>query len=105
MSVDAFLQAAAAGDAERTEEIVAEEPELAAASLHVAAVLGLESEVRRLLGEDRSRVAALLDAGADTTISDPEHDSVPLGWAQYGRESRFAPEGDYELCIQALAAR
>jgi ankyrin repeat protein len=72
-SVDAFLRAAAAGDAERAEEIVAREPGLTAASVHVAAVLGLESEVRRLLAEDRSRVA--LHAG------DPPGD--PLVWLCY----------------------
>ena len=28
-----------------------------------------------------------------------------LGWARYGQESGFAPEGDYDRCIRALAAR
>jgi ankyrin repeat protein len=53
---DAFLDAVAAGDAARASEVVRAEPGLTA-SLHVAAVLGLEDEVRRLLAEDSGEVA------------------------------------------------
>jgi ankyrin repeat protein len=72
-SVDAFLHAAAAGDAERALAIVESEPGIAGESLHVAAVLGLDSEVRRLLAEDRSQVAV--------RAGDPPGD--PLVWLCY----------------------
>lgn len=57
-SVEAFLRAVATGDAERAEAVVARDPKLATSNLHVAAVLGLKSDVRRLLDEDRSLVSA-----------------------------------------------
>lgn len=55
-AVAAFLAAVEAGDAGRALEIVRAEPRLPTASLHVAAVLGLEAEVRRLLAADPTLV-------------------------------------------------
>jgi ankyrin repeat protein len=83
-SVDAFLHAVAAGDAERAEELAARGPELAATSLHAAAVLGLVGEVRRLLEQDRSQLSA--QAG------DPP--AEPLVWLCY---SPFHGERDEGL--------
>jgi hypothetical protein len=80
-SVDTFLHAAAAGDAERALAIVESEPGIAGESLQVAAVLGLDSEMRRLLA-----------------------DSDALGWAEHGRQAGIEPDGDYDRCIRALAA-
>ncbi len=35
-------------------------------------------------------VRALIDAGADPTTRDPDHDSTPLGWAQYAQQHHIA---------------
>jgi len=56
-AVNAFLEATAAGDAAGALEVLRSEPSIPAESLHVAAVLGLEAEVRRQLSEDGSQVA------------------------------------------------
>src|SRR5688572_28380174 len=56
-AVDAFLGAVLAGDAGRAREVLRAEPAIAESSLHVAAVLGLEGEVRRQLGDDPGLIA------------------------------------------------
>ena len=65
--------------------------ETGATALHYAAIRGHAASVR-----------ALLAAGADTTIRDAEHDSNPLGWAEYGKETTHESEGDYDDCLTAL---
>lgn len=49
------------------------------AALHLAAMLGHIDVVR-----------ALLDAGADPALPDPEHQSTPAGWARHGGFSDVA---------------
>jgi hypothetical protein len=90
MSADAFLQAAAAGDAARAEELLRADPGIAGASLHVAAAAGLEAEVRRHLARDGALVAA--------RAGEPPGD--PLLWLCY---SPFLGERDDGL--EAAARR
>jgi ankyrin repeat protein len=85
VTVDAFLQAVAAGDAERAREIHANDPGIATASLHVAAALGDEDAVRRHLA-----AGAPIDAKA----GDPPGD--PLIWLCY------SPFDDLEAAARAL---
>ena len=56
-AVDAFLQAVSAGDAARAAEVLDAEPRVAGESLHVAAALGLEREVRARVAADGSLVS------------------------------------------------
>ena len=65
--------------------------EFGATALHHASIHG-----------DATVVRELLRLGADTTIVDPEHESTPLGWAEFGRTMRLEPGGDYDACIAAL---
>jgi ankyrin repeat protein len=55
-AVTAFVAAVTERDAARAEQVVRSEPRIANESLHVAATLGLEEDVRRLLAEDPTRV-------------------------------------------------
>jgi ankyrin repeat protein len=66
--------------------------EYGATALHHAAIRG-----------DAAAVHELLARGAVTGIEDTEHHSTPLGWAEFGRDQRIAPDGDYEASIRALA--
>ncbi len=51
-----FLSAVQAQDAERARRVLRARPTIATESLHVASVLGLASDARRLIAEDPSRV-------------------------------------------------
>jgi ankyrin repeat protein len=62
-----------------------------ATALHNAAIHGRAPIAR-----------ALLDAGADLGIRDPEHSSTPLGWACFGADFFKQSEGDYEGTVRAL---
>ena len=64
---------------------------LGATALHHAAIRG-----RIIL------VEALLEAGAEVEIRDPEHNATPLGWACFGADHIADPEGEYERCVRAL---
>jgi ankyrin repeat protein len=66
--------------------------ESGATALHHASIRGEAPLVRELLG-----------LGADPRIRDAEHDSDPLGWAEFGAETGFAPDGDYAACVRALS--
>lgn len=90
----AFLAAVAAGDCGRALEVLRAEPALATASLHVAAVLGLEAEVRRLLAADAASVRSW--------AGDPP--SEPLLWLCYSPFHGESPERDDGLlaCARAL---
>lgn len=50
-----------------------------ATPLHVAAIDGHEATV-----------AELLRLGADPTVRDAQHDSTPLGWAEYAGQAATA---------------
>jgi ankyrin repeat protein len=56
-AVDAFLGAVLASDAGRAIQVLRAESTIAQSSVHVAAVLGLEGEVRRQVGGDPSLIA------------------------------------------------
>lgn len=93
-AVAAFLAAVEAGDAGRALEVVRAEPRLPASSLHVAAVLGLETEVRRMLAADPSLVRSR--AG--------ERPAEPLVWlcfSPFHGESRERDDG-LAACARAL---
>jgi ankyrin repeat protein len=66
--------------------------ERGATALHEAAIRGYSDIVK-----------ALLAAGADPTVRDPEHDSTPMGWAMFGADFVADPEGDYEATVRALS--
>ena len=66
--------------------------EFGATALHHASIHG-----------DAPVVRELLRLGADLTVVDSEHESTPLGWAEFGRTMRLEPGGDYEACVVALA--
>ncbi len=61
-------------------------------AVRLIATLGFDVNVRRRVtamheaagNGDLAMVRLLLDLGADPTILDSEHDSTPLGWAEYG---------------------
>jgi ankyrin repeat protein len=72
-AVTAFLSAVRENDARRALAAFEAEPAIASASLHVAAVLGREAEVRRMLGDDAGAVGSR--AG--------EPPSEPLLWLCY----------------------
>jgi hypothetical protein len=72
-AIDAFLAAVESGDAGRASEVLRTRPDIASGSVHVAAALGLESDIRRLLAEDPSRVHSA--AGASP--------AEPLLWLCY----------------------
>ncbi|MGH7506981.1 MAG: ankyrin repeat domain-containing protein [Longimicrobiales bacterium] len=55
-AVAAFLEAVADGRADTAREIAANEPRVVSSSVHVAAILGRDDELRRLLAEDPERV-------------------------------------------------
>jgi len=57
-AVAAFLAAVVASDAAGAKRVLAAQPRIASESLHVAAVLGLADDAKRLIAEDGSRVAA-----------------------------------------------
>lgn len=57
-AVAAFLAAAENRDTDRALAVLRAEPRIATASIHVAAVLGLDGEVRRHLAEDATRIHA-----------------------------------------------
>jgi len=57
-AVDAFLAAVANGNAAGALEVLHQEPRIATTSMHVAAVLGLDVEVRRLIAVDLAQVHA-----------------------------------------------
>ena len=124
MTVDAFLQAIAAGDAERARKL--QGPGLAAASLHAAAALGDEDAVRRHLSDgapvdakagdppgdpllwlcyspfgDEATARVLLDAGADPNTRDGGPYNLPALYAVTGHRS--AP-GIARLLLDAGAA-
>jgi ankyrin repeat protein len=88
-AVDALLRAVAEGDAARAAEIAAAEPGVAS-RLHAAAALGLDDQVRLLLAEDPSQVAA--------RAGDPPGE--PLLWLCY---SPFHGERDRGLEAAARA--
>jgi ankyrin repeat protein len=54
------------------------------------------------LGPADRLMAACGQGDADVTLVDPEHDSTPLGWAEFGRAMQLEPGGDYEACVAAL---
>ena len=65
----------------------------AATPLHEAAINGFHEIV-----------SALIAAGADLTIRDPEHNATPLGWAIFGADHVANRDGDYEATIRELVA-
>jgi ankyrin repeat protein len=72
VTVDAFLGAVAAGDAERARAVHASDPDIAKTSLHAAAALGDEQQVRRHLADG---------ADIDARAGDPP--GTPLMWLCY----------------------
>jgi ankyrin repeat protein len=85
-AVTAFLAAVHEGDVGRARTVLSAAPELPSTSLHVAAVLGLEAEARRLIARDPSQVHARVGAGAGD----------PLLWLCYSPfhgESRERDDG------------
>lgn len=93
-AVTTFLAAVRAGDATRANDVVRTQPDIATASLHVAAVLGHEPDVRRILTADASSVRSR--AG--------EPPSEPLFWLCYSPFHRESSERDDGLaaCARAL---
>ncbi|HEX5830962.1 MAG TPA: ankyrin repeat domain-containing protein [Gemmatimonadaceae bacterium] len=68
-AIDEFLAAVQAQDAVRASRVLRAQPRIATESLHVAAVLGLATNARRLIAEDRSRVTARAgDPAADPLL-------------------------------------
>jgi ankyrin repeat protein len=63
----------------------------AATPLHEAAINGFHEIV-----------SALIAAGSDLTMRDPEHNATPLGWAIFGADYVGNRGGDYEKTIRAL---
>lgn len=90
-AVTAFLAAVQAGDATGAMEAVRARPEIETASVHVAAVLGRESDVRRLVSTDTSAVAS--------PAGDPP--SEPLLWLCYSPFHGESPERDAGLAASA----
>lgn len=92
-AVTAFLTAVMAGDASRALEVVRTEPRISTESLHVAAVLGLEADVRHLLDADPSSVRSR--AG--------EPPAEPLLWLCYSPFHGENTERDEGLAASARA--
>jgi ankyrin repeat protein len=93
-ATQAFLAAVRMQDIERAKEVLRTEPRIAQESLHVAAVLGLENEVRRLLAEDPAQLHARIGhSPAD-----------PLLWLCYSPFHGESAERDAGLvaCARAL---
>lgn len=92
-AVAAFLAAVEADDASRALEVLRTEPRLPASSLHVAAVLGLDAEVRRLLAVDPTLVRSR--AG--------ERPAEPLLWVCFSPFHGESRERDDGLAARARA--
>lgn len=56
-AIDEFLAAVQGQDRARANRVLSARPEIATESLHVASVLGSSDDARRLIAEDRSRIA------------------------------------------------
>ncbi|HET6681163.1 MAG TPA: hypothetical protein VFG84_08165, partial [Gemmatimonadaceae bacterium] len=56
--LESFLGAVEAGHREAAEDVLRSAPRIATESLHVAATLGRVDDVKRLIGEDPSRVSS-----------------------------------------------
>jgi ankyrin repeat protein len=90
-------EAAAAGRVRTVEACIAagfdvnEVNDRAATPLHEAAINGFHEIV-----------SALVAAGSDLTMRDPEHKATPLGWAIFGADYVGNRGGDYEKTIRAL---
>lgn len=92
-ALTAFLTAVQHQDASRALEIIRDEPRLPATSLHVAAVLGLDVEARRLITQDASQVCARMGSPAGD----------PLLWLCYSPLHGESPERDEGLASTARA--
>ncbi|MGH7501797.1 MAG: ankyrin repeat domain-containing protein [Longimicrobiales bacterium] len=90
-AADAFLAAVTAGDAGRALDVLRSEPRIASTRLHVAAVLGLDAEVRRLVAED----AAQVNTRAGHSPADP------LLWLCYSPFHGESPQRDDGLAAAA----
>jgi len=86
-AIAAFLAAAQEQDRERATRVLAEHPAIAAASLHVASVLGMPAEARMLIARDAAQVHARVGQPA----ADP---LLYLGYSPFHGES---PERDAGL--------
>ena len=90
-------EAAAAGRVRTVDACIAagfdvnEVNDRAATPLHEAAINGFHDIV-----------SALIAAGSDLTIRDPEHKATPLGWAIFGADYVGNRGGEYEKTIRAL---
>jgi ankyrin repeat protein len=90
-AVGAFFAAVQAQDAARASAVLRAQPRIATESLHVAAVLGLADDARRLIAEDPSRVT--------TRAGDPAADPLlALCYSPFHGES---PERDAGLLATA----
>ena len=93
-AVNAFLNAVSNQDIVRAEEIVQADPELVTTSLHIAAVLGRNDAVERILAGDPEQIR--LRAGSEG--------GEPLLWLGYSPFHGQSPERDEGLaaCARAL---
>ena len=89
--VDAFLAAVLDQDAARAAALLAQEPRLAAESVHAAAVAGREAELRAILAHDRD--SARLRAGTPP--------AEPLVWLCHSPFHGQSPERDDALAQSA----
>lgn len=92
-AVNAFLTAVVNRDIGGARDVLRSEPRVATTSLHVASVLGLDAEVRRLIALDASQVNA--------RVGEPSAD--PLLWLCYSPFHGESPERDEGLAAAARA--
>lgn len=90
-ATDAFLAAIANGDLAGATAALHAQPRIATSSLHVASVLGLETEVRRLLGEEPAAVH----------VRRGPQSATPLLWLCYSPFHGESPARDEGLVVAA----
>lgn len=93
-AIDAFLSAVESQDRGRATQVLSAEPRIAKSSLHVAAVLGLEGEVRGLIARNPAAVR-------ERVGSSPADPLLWLCYSPFHGESRERDEGLF-ACARAL---
>ena len=96
-AITAFLNAVFYRDADAARQVLTTEPRIASNSLHVAAVLGLADDVRRLITENPARV----HEGAGQPAADP---LLWLGYSPFHGESAERDRGLFEAAVLLLDA-